>query len=410
VTNFTVYKHDPADIFVWQREVGPPETGAMQQLRDLASLPFIHRHVAAMPDVHWGMGATIGSVFATDGAVVPAGVGVDIGCGMTAARLPLTSANLPDNADALHDAIDAAVPNGRTDHGGKNDKGAWAYRREPAHVSNRWRQDLQPGFARVCLDQPSVEKSNNLRHLGTLGTGNHFIELCLDLEDRVWILLHSGSRGVGNKIASIYMKKAKQLCRMFHADLPHPDLAFIPDGVAEFDMYLDAVQWAQSFARVNREVMLQATIKAVHSILGPFHLEPRETIACHHNYIAKENHFGKYVWVTRKGAVRARKGDMGIIPGSMGTRSYIVEGLGNPMSFHSCSHGAGRRMSRRKARESISLEQHREATEGVACRKGEEVLDESPAAYKSIDAVMASQTDLVRPIHELKQFVCVKGA
>ncbi len=412
---FTVHKRELADIFVWDKEVGPPEPQAMKQLEELASLPFIYHHVAVMPDVHWGMGATIGSVFCTKGAIVPAGVGVDIGCGMTAARLPLTSNDIPDDAMVLHDAIDAAVPNGRTDNGGQNDKGAWPHRDDPEFVRRTWNQELELGFTELCELCPEIEKSNNRRHLGTLGTGNHFIELCLDRDDRVWILLHSGSRGVGNKIASVYMRKAKELNKRYFVNLPNPDLAYLVSGSEEFNEYLKAVHWAQDFARVNREVMLGRVLHAVCSVLFPWssslrEVGPEETIDCHHNYIAKEHHFGADVWVTRKGAVRAREGDLGIIPGSMGSRSYIVEGLGNKLSFCSCSHGAGRTMSRRKARELITLDEHSAATEGVACRKGEEVLDESPRAYKDIDAVMASQTDLVRPIHELKQFVCVKGA
>lgn len=409
--NFNVYDYEGiSNIFVWEKVVGPPEESALEQLRELAAMPFIHKHVAVMPDVHWGMGSTIGSVFATSGAIIPAGVGVDIGCGMTAARLPITSHALPEDCQPLHDAIDAAIPNGRTDNGGKNDKGAWRYRHCPDIVDKRWKEELEERFEELCEKRGEIRKSNNHQHLGSLGTGNHFIELCLDTQDRVWVLLHSGSRGVGNKIASVYMREAKKLCEQFFVELPNPHLAYLPNRTEAFGGYVQAVHWAQDFARISREIMMALAIDAVNRELGFDELSAVETISCHHNYIAQEHHFGKDVWVTRKGAVRAREGDIGIIPGSMGKRSHIVKGLGNKLSFCSCSHGAGRRMSRRKARETITLEEHAAATEGVACRKGEEVLDESPAAYKDIDAVMASQTDLVEIVETLKQFVCVKGA
>ena len=413
-----------ADIWLWEKEVGHPGGKAFSQLGRTASMPFIFKHLAVMPDCHWGMGSTIGSVIATDGAVMPAAVGVDIGCGMTAARLPLTSHDLPDDCQGLHDAIDQAVPNGRTDNGGPDDKGAW---REPlpSLVTDAWfgyrrtTERLTEGnslayrFASLTNAHPELERANSMRHLGTLGGGNHFVELCLDQEDRIWVMLHSGSRGIGNKIARVFLKKAKDLNAKHWVELPDPDLAYLVEGASEFQQYITALMWAQDFAWVSRALMMEATIRAVWREFESLMPVPdgwvEEYISCHHNYMTRENHFGRNVWVTRKGAVRARNGDMAIIPGSMGAKSYIVRGLGSKLSFCSCSHGAGRLMSRRQAKREISVEQHIAATVGVTCRKDASVIDESPAAYKDIDAVMASQTDLVEPVHTLKQFVCVKG-
>lgn len=381
------------------------EDAARKQLVNLSGLPFIHKHIAAMPDVHWGMGATVGSVIATKGAIIPAAVGVDIGCGMMAVRTSLTSASLPDNLHAIRSAIEAAVPHGRTDNGGANDRGSWGG--VPELCATAW-AGIAAEYAAIIAKHPGAEAKSTARHLGTLGTGNHFIELCLDESDSVWVMLHSGSRGVGNKIGQYFIAAAKKDMERWFINLPDADLAYIPDGSALFKDYVHAVEWAQRFAALNRQAMMAATLTAIESQLGPFTADS-EAVNCHHNYIARENHFGANVIVTRKGAVRARVGDLGIIPGSMGAKSFIVRGKGNPESFCSCSHGAGRSMSRGEAKRRFTVEDHIAATVGVECRKDAEVIDETPAAYKSIDAVMAAQADLVEIVHTLRQVVCVKG-
>jgi tRNA-splicing ligase RtcB len=393
-------------IKAWTRGVAF-DAGAKQQVLNVARMPFVYRWVAVMPDVHAGKGATIGSVIPTERAIIPSAVGVDIGCGMMAQRTTLTAADLPDDLGVIRQAIEAAVPHGRTDNGGANDRGAWG--ELPARVQQAW-AGLAETFAWLCERHPKLRRSNNDRHLGTLGTGNHFIEICLDEQGRVWIMLHSGSRGVGGRIGSYFIEIAKEAMRTWMIELADPDLAYLPEGSQLFHDYLAAARWAQEYARINRELMMQALMEALASETElPAFARQGEAVNCHHNYVAKENHFGKNVWVTRKGAVRAREGDMGIIPGSMGARSYIVRGKGNADSFHSCSHGAGRAMSRGEARRKLTLEEHVRATAHVECRKDADVIDESPAAYKSIDAVMEAQKDLVDVAHTLRQVVCVKG-
>jgi len=390
-------------IKLWTRGV-PLEDEARAQLLNIARLPFIHRWVAVMPDVHLGKGATVGSVVPTVGAIVPAAVGVDIGCGMIAARTTLTASDLPDNLAVIRSAIERAVPHGRTV--GARDKGAWAT--PPQAALDGW-STLHEDFARIVEKHPKLGRTNNLNHLGTLGTGNHFVEVCLDEEQRVWFMLHSGSRGVGNAIGTHFIELAKQDMRRWMINLPDQDLAYLPEGSDHFGDYVFAVDWAQRFARTNRAIMMRNVVDAVRKVIDkPFDAEA-EAVNCHHNYVNREHHFGKDVLVTRKGAVSARKGELGIIPGSMGAKSFIVRGLGNEDSFHSCSHGAGRVMSRTAARKQITLEEHRAATAHVECRKDASVIDESPAAYKSIDAVMAAQQDLVEIVHTLRQVVCVKG-
>lgn len=394
-----------APIKMWTRGV-PVEDDARKQLARAAQMPFIFKHVAAMPDVHVGIGATVGSVIPTKGAVIPAAVGVDIGCGMMAARTSLVASDLPDNLASIRSAIEAAVPHGRTAGRGKRDKGAWG--EPPRVVVDAWAR-LAERFGRIVAKHPRLRNTNNLMHLGTLGTGNHFIELCLDEEQRVWVMLHSGSRGVGNAIGTFFIELAKQDMRKWHINLPDQDLAYFPEGTDHFDDYVEAVEWAQDFARLNRQVMMAHVIDALRSkIAKPFDAEC-EAVNCHHNYVTREQHFGENVLVTRKGAVRAAKGVMGIIPGSMGAKSFIVRGLGNPESFDSCSHGAGRVMSRTAAKKLVSLDEHLADTAGVECRKDEGVIDETPKAYKPIEAVMAAQADLVEIVHTLKQVVCVKG-
>jgi tRNA-splicing ligase RtcB len=386
----------------------PLEDQARQQLINASQLPFIFKWIAAMPDVHWGVGATVGSVIPTKGAIIPAAVGVDIGCGMMAVQTDLNASHLPDNLKDIRTAIENAVPHGRTNHGGPGDRGAW--HDIPLRNESVWGAELKPRYDDILKKHPKLDRGNHANHLGTLGTGNHFIEVCLDEADRLWFMLHSGSRGVGNRMGSYFIELARKDMRKFYINLPDVDLAYFPEHTDHFNDYVEAVEWAQDYARFNRELMMQQIIAAVRNSgqLPPFNAEVK-AINCHHNYVARESHFGENVLITRKGAVRAREGDMGIIPGSMGARSYIVRGKGNPESFNSCSHGAGRAMSRNEARRRFSVADHVRMTEGVECRKDEDVIDETPAAYKPIDAVMAAQTDLVEIVHSLRQVVCVKG-
>ena len=388
---------------LWTRGV-PVEPQAKQQLANAARLPVVFRHIAAMPDVHLGIGATVGSVIPTVKAIIPAAVGVDIGCGMIAGKTTLRAQDLPDNLGPLRAAIERAVPHGRSPGG--RDPGAW--NRVPPEVDRAWGQ-LAPEFDALARDYPKLQKTHHRSHLGTLGTGNHFIEVCLDEEGFVWFMLHSGSRGVGNAIGSMFIELAKKDAMRHQANLPDEDLAYFEEGSSYFGDYVRAVGWAQRYAALNRELMMQRVIEAARSVIGkPFQAQ-LEAVNCHHNYVQKETHFGQDVYVTRKGAVSAKKGQLGIIPGSMGARSYIVRGKGNPESFESCSHGAGRTMSRHEAKRRFTVEDQRAATAGVECRKDKAVIDEIPMAYKDIDAVMAAQEDLVEVVHTLKQVVCVKG-
>jgi tRNA-splicing ligase RtcB len=398
--------HKP--IKMWTRGV-TVEDAAAKQLRNVASLPFVGPHVAAMPDVHWGMGATVGSVIPTSGAIVPAAVGVDIGCGMCASLTNLTASDLPDSLLRVRTAIEAAVPHGRTDNGGENDLGTW--RGDPPPQVVEAIAELRAGLDKVVETRPALGRAAKRMpsHAGTLGTGNHFIEVCLDESDRVWVMLHSGSRGIGNAIGQLFIELAKEDMRRWFINLPDQDLAYIPDGSEHFGPYLKALNWAQRFARANRELMMAATLRAIGEALGRPVDGTAMAVNCHHNYVSKERHFGKELWLTRKGAVSAKQGELGIIPGSMGARSYIVRGKGNRDSFMSCSHGAGRAMSRAEAKRRFTVEDHAAATAGVECRKDAEVIDETPGAYKDIDAVMAAQADLVDIVHTLRQVVCVKG-
>ncbi len=401
-----LHRQGTRPVKCWTRGVEVADN-AKEQLLSSASLPFIYKWVAAMPDVHWGMGATVGSVIPTKGAIVPAAVGVDLGCGMMACQTSMTASDLPDSLGAVRSAIESAVPHGRTANGGRGDRGAWG--NIPDSVGMEWAA-MAADFDALCDRHPRLRKCNNVHHLGTLGTGNHFIELCLDEADRVWVMLHSGSRGLGNRIGSHFIHLAKQDMKRWFIHLPDENLAYIPEGSENFGDYVKAVGFAQQFARVNREVMMRHVMEALAGLdfLPDFNAEV-SAVNCHHNYVANEKHYGEKVWVTRKGAVRAGKGELGIIPGSMGARSYIVRGKGNPESFCSCSHGAGRRMSRAEARLLFSVDDHAEATAGIECRKDEGVIDETPAAYKDIDAVMRAQSDLVDVVHTLRQVVCVKG-
>jgi tRNA-splicing ligase RtcB len=408
---FELIESNGKPIKAWTKGVQVEES-AKQQLRNLAGLPFIHSHIAVMPDVHFGMGATIGSVIATKGAIIPAAVGVDIGCGMAAQRTTLVASDLPDSLLALRTGIEKRIPHGRTNNGMPGDRGAWG-EMAPQAVGPLAAElsELMKRLDKIIAKHPRLEKPARraLTHAGTLGTGNHFVEICLDESDSVWIMLHSGSRGIGNAIGSYFIEKAKEDMKRWFINLPDKDLAYLPQGSELYHDYCDAVEWAQDFARLNRDLMMVAAIAALReAVPKPFKLD-ESAVNCHHNYVSWENHFGENVTVTRKGAVRARVGDLGIIPGSMGARSFIVRGKGNPDSFCSCSHGAGRSMSRTEARKRFTLEDHAKATAGIECRKDEEVIDETPAAYKDIEAVMAAQSDLVEIVHTLRQVVCVKG-
>jgi tRNA-splicing ligase RtcB len=394
-------------IKAWTRGV-PVEDAARQQLLNIAGMPFVYSHVAAMPDVHWGMGATVGSVIATKGAIIPAAVGVDIGCGMMAQRTTLTAGDLPDSLHGLRSAIEARIPHGRTNRGGRGDRGAWGT--VARGISRRLKQQMA-ALAEICRKHPKIAQAAERvpMHAGTLGTGNHFVEVCLDEDQRVWLMLHSGSRGIGNRIGSYFIERAKEDMRRFFVNLPDVNLAYLSEGSKLFKDYCEAVAWAQQFARTNRELMMEAALAALSASVPRGFVGDLEAVNCHHNYVSWERHFGEKVIVTRKGAVSARLDELGIIPGSMGAKSFIVRGKGNRASFCSCSHGAGRAMSRTEAKKRFTLADHAAATEGVECRKDAEVLDETPAAYKSIDAVMAAQADLVDVLHTLKQVVCVKG-
>lgn len=392
-------------VKAWNRGV-PFEDAAVTQLLQTAQLPFVRPYLAAMPDCHWGMGSTVGSVIPTLDAVIPAAVGVDIGCGIMAVMTNLVASDLPADLASMRKAIEDAVPHGRTNDGGAGDCGAW--HNIPGPIAEIWANEFQDKYAAIGIGHPQAISANASKQLGSLGTGNHFIEVCLDQQDRVWVTLHSGSRGMGNRIGTYFTKLAKQRCEEWFITLPAPDLAYFPRESAEFREYVYALNLAQKFAWRSREIMMHLTLGAVEASLERPVLGVDE-IHCHHNYMNEEVHGGKKLLITRKGAVSAKKDERGIIPGSMGARTYLVKGLGSPDSYTSCSHGAGRAMSRTKAKEVFTVEDHIKATQGVECDKTLEVLDETPGAYKDIDAVMAAQTDLVTPIAELHQLICVKG-
>ena len=385
-------------VKIWTDEV---DEQSKQQLRNIASLPFVHHHVAAMPDVHLGIGATIGSVIATHKAIIPAAVGVDIGCGMLACRLSLTANDLDEKSlKKVFDQINRDVPVGRAQHQDN---------RVLIHAAMPFEARLDAMTAKHPQLLKSFGKfSKWMNQMGTLGGGNHFIEICLDTSDQVWVMLHSGSRGIGNALASYFIELARKDMERWMIQLPDRDLAYFSEGSEHFADYVEAVNWAQEYAMQNRESMLDLVLAALGRHLPEFDVTS-EVVNCHHNYVTIEHHYGANVWVTRKGAIRAREGDLGIIPGSMGAKSYIVRGKGNPESFHSSSHGAGRKMSRTAAGKQFTAADLARQTAGVICRKDIGVVDEIPGAYKDIDTVMANQSDLVEPIYQLKQVLCVKG-
>lgn len=380
------------------------EDGALQQAKNLARLPFIAGNgVALMPDVHFGIGASVGTVIATHKAIIPSAVGVDIGCGMNAVRLSLKASDLPESLLAIRHQIERDVPTGNNQHHGKY----LPVGHEAVNGVHPLWKEFHKNFSKESVVQRDFDKS--WHQLGTLGGGNHFIELCLDENQDVWVMLHSGSRGIGNQIGRKHIEVAQRLAEQFFIDLPHRDLAYLPEGTEQFEEYIAAVNWAQSYALENRRQMMILVIAALRRHI-PIEFEiTSEAINCHHNYVEKENHFGQNLWVTRKGAIRAREGDLGIIPGSMGQQSYIVRGKGNPESYCSCSHGAGRAMSRAEAKRRFTLADLVEQTEGVECRKDADVIDEIPGSYKRLDVVMANQADLVEVVHTLRAVLCVKG-
>ena len=392
-------------IKMWTKGV-PVDEKSKDQLLKTAQMPFIYKWMAVMPDVHVGIGATIGSVIPTKGAIIPAAVGVDIGCGMMASRTTLTASDLPDNLFALRTELERLIPHGMTKNRGQRDRGSWANPSE--RVDAVW-SELVTDFDYICAKHPRLKNTNNRTQLGTLGTGNHFVEICLDEHQQVWIMLHSGSRGVGNAIGSYFIDLARKDMQKHFINLPDKDLAYLVEGTEHFDDYWFAVGWAQRFAMKNRELMMEAAIQALRIIINkPFNAKV-EAVNCHHNYVDKEEHFGQEVLVTRKGAVRARLGEYGIIPGSMGAKSFIVKGKGNQESFCSCSHGAGRVLSRTAAKKQFTVEDQIAQTQGVECRKDAAVIDEIPSAYKPIEDVMKAQSDLVEVVYTLNQVVCVKG-
>lgn len=405
---YNVIKGDNVPVKMWTKDVHV-ESQAIDQLKNIASMPFIYKHVAAMPDVHLGRGATVGSVIATRKAIIPAAVGVDIGCGMSAMRLSLKAHELPDSLSRLRSKVEEAIPVGFAEHSASYGR----YVTTKGQFKDVF-MDLKSGFDHLADKHPDLMKMGKrlpdkiASQLGTLGGGNHFIELCIDESDDVWVMLHTGSRGIGNCIGRYFIEKAKEEMKRWHINIPDQDLAYFPEGNQHYYDYTEAVEWAQDYARKNRDVMMILVLEALRKELPEFTVT-KEAINCHHNYVTMENHFGENVWVTRKGAVSAREGQLGIIPGSMGAKSFIVSGKGNADSFHSCSHGAGRMMSRSQAKKQFTVDDHEKATHGVECRKDNGVIDETPSAYKDIDKVMKAQEDLVDIVHTLKQVMCVKG-
>ncbi|MEO8143572.1 MAG: RtcB family protein [Betaproteobacteria bacterium] len=380
---------------------GEIEAAARRQLVNISKLPIVHHHVAAMPDVHLGIGATVGSVIPTLRAIIPAAVGVDIGCGMIATRLSLSSRAIEEKSlKKIFDQISRDVPVGFDQHDEKDARDHAAIR-------------FERGLKKILEKHPGVEKligknSSWVRQMGTLGGGNHFIELCLDEAGRAWVMLHSGSRGIGNAIGRYFIELAKKDAERVQLHLPDRNLAYFAEGAQHFDDYVEAVGWAQDYASANRTEMMELVLAALRRHLPSFEVTGA-AVNCHHNYVEREHHYGEEVWLTRKGAIRARAGDLGIIPGSMGARSYIVRGRGSAASFHSCAHGAGRKMSRTQAEKAFTVADLERQTDGVVCRKDSGVLDEIPGAYKDIDEVMANQSDLVEIVHTLEQVICVKG-
>lgn len=377
------------------------DEASYRQLQNIANLPIVYPHIAAMPDVHCGIGATVGAVIPTKHAIIPAAVGVDIGCGMSAVKLSLKAQQLPDNLRDLRYRIEERIPVGFDAHSQEN-------------IRYDACRPFQKKINQILEKHPSILKHSKhlsekwLSQMGTLGGGNHFIEICLDDNQHVWVMLHSGSRGIGNAIGTYFIQLARKDMGKHIHHLPDKDLAYLNEGAQHFYDYLDAVSWAQDYAYANRQEMMAIILQVLQDHLPPFHIL-EQAINCHHNYVTIEEHFGEKLYITRKGAIRADTGDLGIIPGSMGAYSYIVKGKGSKTSFHSCSHGAGRKMSRTQAKRKYSTKDLETQTKGVECRKDKNVLDEIPSAYKNIDTVMDNQSDLVEVLYRLKQVICIKG-
>jgi tRNA-splicing ligase RtcB len=389
-------------VKVWTADLEPE---ARRQLENVSRLPIVHGHIAAMPDVHVGIGATVGSVIPTKGAIIPAAVSVDIGCGMNAVQLSITAKDLPTSLGQIRSAIEAAVPVGFDMHAAA--KGRGGKREKAAKEMEKGLKEIAERNPRIAAMQKNFDETW-VRQLGTLGGGNHFIEVCLDESQNVWVMLHSGSRGIGNVIGRYFIERARREMERTDVHLPDRDLAWFAEGSPAFDEYVDAVHWAQDYALENRRRMMDAVLDAIRPHVPAFRIVG-EAINCHHNYVAREKHFGENLLVTRKGAIRAGEGEMGIIPGSMGAKSFIVRGKGNPESLCSCAHGAGRRMSRTEAKKRFSAADVERQTAGVECRKDAGVVDEIPGAYKDVEEVMRNQSDLVDIVHTLRQVVCVKG-
>jgi len=401
----TVVFDDNKTIKAWNKNV-PFEDGVYEQAHKLLLMPFV-KQVCLMPDAHVGMGSTVGSVVSMKGAIIPATVGVDIGCGMRAAKTSLKRDDLCGYEDKLFNTVSHKIPHGRTNNGGDNDRGRWGA--VPQIVLETWKKELLDEYKDIC-EKNCIHSGNKVsyEHLGTLGTGNHFISFSVDEDNSVWLMCHSGSRGVGARIGSLFTKRAKELADIWFLTLPDKNLAYFPHGTKEYDDYLQAAKWSQKFAFLNRKLMTEAMVQWLIDCI-PVNFKVEQTFDCHHNYVDIENHSKENVLVTRKGAIRAREEDFGVIPGSMGQRSYIIQGKGSQDSLCSCSHGAGRKMSRTEAKKTISLEEHIKDTEGVFCDKSKEVLDESPQAYKNIDNVIEAECDLVNIKAILKEFICIKG-
>ena len=396
----TVETPGSVPVKMWTRGV-PVEDAAKAQIANIARMSIVGPHVAVMPDVHFGIGATVGSVIPTRGAIIPAAVGVDLGCGMQAVQTTLMASDLPDSLSGIRSKIEAAVPVGRAQ-----------FQDAPTMQLDSWKHVFADRFAKITDRHPTISGPNSKPtcQLGTLGGGNHFVELCLDENQCVWVMLHSGSRGIGNRIGTHFIELAKRDMERNQIQLPDRDLAYLSEGSEVFGDYVEAVGWAQDYARANRELMMHAVISALaFECKLPAFTTTSQAVSCHHNFVQQEEHFGENVWLTRKGAVSARLGEMGIIPGSMGAKSFIVRGKGNADSFHSCSHGAGRAMSRGEAKRRFTVEDHAAATAGIECDKSADTIDETPAAYKDIAAVMSAQSALVDVVHELRQVLCVKG-
>ncbi|KNH06357.1 protein RtcB [Perkinsela sp. CCAP 1560/4] len=387
---------------------------AIKQLRQMDFLyekEIVKHSIAVMPDAHSGIGAAVGTVIPCYRAVIPACVGVDIGCGIVACQTTLKANDLPASLLEIQLNIECAVPHGRT-HNGRSDLDVGGWHAKPSEsIKGVWDKELACGFRKIIEKHPRIAKSNNINHLGTLGTGNHFIEICLDEEDYLWIMLHSGSRGVGNQIGMTFIELARKDMEKLVCNLPNESMAYLKEGSENFNDYIHAVSWAQRYAAINRQVMLNTIIDVLRrdEHLPPFKVFEEKAVNCHHNYVEKEIHFGESLYVIRKGAIRAQKGEMGIIPSSMGTPTFIVRGKGNPDAYCSASHGSGRRLSRGEAKRMYNLEDHERATADVSCRKDKNVIDETPMAYKNIDEVMAAQSSLVEVVKKLRQVICIKG-